>query len=249
MATVRAIITDALTDIGAIGAGDPLESDDAQVALRYFQRQIDAWAAQQLTLSTQSRLAITWPSSTTSQTIGASGADITSARPMFINALNYVVSGSSPAVEVVIAPQDRDSFAANTIKALTSQYPLAYFYQTAIDSELGTITLWPVPNQQLTLYLYAPQAVTVPVDLDTVLLGPAGYQDAFVCDLATRLLNPFGVKDQAIVQLVMQRAGEAMSVMKRPNNQPSVLGVDAAIVPATGGAYNILSDSYSGYGR
>jgi hypothetical protein len=168
---------------------------------------------------------------------------------MFINQLNYVVPGSSPAVEVPIAPMDRDSFAVNTIKTLTSQYPLAFFYQTSVDSLLGTITLWPVPNQQLTLYLYAPQAVTAPVAITDVLLGPAGYQEAFLYDLGRRLLTPFAVANPVIVSRVLAMADEAMSTMQRPNNQPSLLGVDAALVPATGGAYNILTDTNSGYTR
>lgn len=248
MATVQQIITDALTEIGVIAANESPTASDTQLCLRYFQRQIDSWAADQLTLSRQSRTSISWPSSTSSQTIGSALADITAQRPMWINTLNYVVPNTSPAVEVPIGPMDRDSYAAESIKALTSQYPLAYFYQTEIDSLLGTITLWPVPDQSLTLYLYAPVAVTVPVTIADILLGPAGYQDAFVYQLALRLLSPFGRSPEA-VPMLPGMAAEAFAKMKRPNNQPGLLGVDAALVPATGGAYNVLSDQYSGYGK
>ena len=246
MATVQAIITDALLEIGVIAANESPDAATTQTALRYFQRQIDSWAADQLTLSVQSRLSISWPGSTSSRTIGPAGADITAQRPMWIEQLNYVVPGSSPAVEVSIGPMDRDSYAQQSIKALTSQYPLAFFYQTAIDTVLGSITLWPVPNQSLTLYLYAPQAVTVPVTISDVLLGPAGYQEAFLYQLAIRLLSPFG-KNPQDVPMLPGMAAEAYARMKRPNNDPSLLGVDAALVPSTGGAYNILTDVGTAY--
>ncbi len=249
MATVRAIITDALSDIGATAQNETPDAATAQRCLRAFQNQIDSWAAEELTLSIQSRTAITWPASTTSQTIGPSGGNITAQRPVWINQINYVVPGSSPAVEVVLAPMDIDSYAAQSIKALTSALPLSYFYQTSIDTILGTLILWPVPNQELTLYLYAPQAVTVPVTLDDVLLGPPGYQEAFLYNLEERLLHPFSVANPAIVSRVLQLSASAMDRMKRPNTVPSLMGVDAALVPSSGGAYNVLTDTQSGFSR
>lgn len=247
MATVRSILTDALVEIGVIAANETPDAATIQLALLRFQNQLDGWAADQLTLSIQSRTAITWPSSTASQTIGLAGANITAQRPVWINQLNYVVPGSSPAVEVVIAAMDQDSYAAQSIKALSSALPLAFFYQTAIDTLLGTITLWPVPNQQLTLYLYAPQAVGVPTGLDDILLGPPGYQDAFMYQLAKRLCGrTFGVE---LTQELMLKAQNAYDLMKRPNTSPGLLGVDAALVPASGGAYNILTDANTGFSR
>lgn len=240
MATVRAICTDALTEIGVIAANETPDAPTIQLALLRFQNQIDAWAAERLTLSVQSRTAITWPASTSTQTIGPTGGDITAQRPVWINQINYVVPGTSPAVEVVIAPMDQDSYSANSIKALPSAYPLAYFYQTSIDTVLGTIFLWPQPNQQLTLYLYAPQAVDVPATIDDILLGPPGYQEAFMYQLAMRLCRPFGVPLTGDLQML---ATEAYKRMKRPNIEPGLLGVDAALQPASGGAYNVLTDT------
>ena len=245
MATVQQIITGSLKEIGAIAANESPDAATTQLCLYYFQLEIDSWAADQLTLSRQGRLPITWPTSTASRTIGATGANITAQRPMWISTLNYVVPGSSPEVEVPIGPMDKDSYANESIKTLSSQYPLAYFYQTAIDSLLGTITLWPIPSQQLTLYLYAPQAVDTPVAITDVLLGPAGYQSAFHYRLARRLCgNTFGI---ALTPELNTKADEAFSLMKRPNNQPGLLGVDAALVPSTGGAYNILTDVGTAY--
>lgn len=243
--TVRDIVIDALSEIGAYSPGESLSAADAAIGLRRFQSQLDSWAAERLTLSRQSRLAVTWPTSTSTQTIGPSGGDITAARPVWINELTYVVAGSSPAVEVPLGPMDQDSYANQSIKGLTSAYPLNYFYQTQPTSVLGELFLWPQPSQQLTLYLYAPVAIDVPITLEDTLYGPPGYQDAFMYQLALRLCTPFGAE---VPPLLPKLAQEAWARMQRPNVDPGLVGVDTALVPTAGG-FNVLTGTFSSSGR
>lgn len=242
MAVVSDLITTALQEIGVFSQGETPDASVFDTALVYLENMIDAWGAEELTLSTQSRLAITWPSSTSTRTIGPSMADITAARPVWINQINYVIPGSSPAVEVPLGAMDRDSYAVNSIKGLQSSLPLDFFYQTSLTDTSGTIFLWPQPSQALTLYLYAPQAVGVPTALGDTLIGPPGYQEAFVYQLAMRLCNPFG---RTMPPSLPALAEQAMARMQRPNNMPGLLGIDQALVPSSGGAYNILTDGFS----
>lgn len=241
MATVGAIINLAFQEIGVYQQGETPNAADTAVALLYVENMIDAWAADRLTLSTQSRQVITWPTTTSTQTIGP-GANISAQRPVWINQINYVIPGTSPAVEVVMGAMDEDSYAAQSIKSLTSSLPTEYFYQTEIAQTYGTLFLWPQPSQSLTLYLYAPQAVGVPTATSDTLIGPPGYQEAFVYQLAIRLCNPFTKK---MPDALPSLAGEAFARMKRPNNAPGLLGVDLALVPSAGGGYNVLSDRWS----
>ncbi len=243
MPTVRSILTDALTEVGVIGQGETPDAATAQTALRYFQRQIDAWQADRLTLSVQAQTPVTWPSSTSTRTVGP-GGQINIQRPVWINQINYVVPGSSPAVETIMGPMDADSYAGLSIKGLQSGLPTLYFYQTSMDTLLGTLFIWAQPTQSLTLNLYIPQAVGVPTTLDDILLGPPGYQEAFVYQLALRLCNPFAVTP--VPPLLPGLAQNAFLVMKRPNNVPGLLGVDQALVPSLGGGYNILNDTTVG---
>src|SRR5678815_5248871 len=143
------ICTDALREIGVLGEDEAMSANQGAFALLRFQNQIDAWAADRLTLSRQSRTSITWPSSTSSQTIGPSGADITSARPVWINQITYVIPATSPEVEVQMGPMDQESYALQSIKSLSSSLPQQFFYQTDIADILGSIFLWPQPDQQL----------------------------------------------------------------------------------------------------
>lgn len=241
MATVRAICTDALMEIGVLAEGEVMTANQGAFSLYRFQNQLDAWAADRLSLSVQSRTSITWPSSTSTQTIGPTG-NIVVQRPVWINNMTYVIPASSPAVEVVMAPMDPDSYALQSIKGLQSGFPTQYFYQTNLDSTLGTLFIWPQPTQQITLYLYAPQAVTIPVTLDDDVLGPPGYQEAFMYQLARRLARPFG---RPWTQDLEADARAAYARMKRQNTDPSLLGVDAALSIGNGSGYNVLTDNTS----
>ncbi len=237
---VRDIVTDALIEIGAAGPGESIEASWAQIALQRFQNQIDAWAADRLTLSLQLRTVFTLTSGTSTVTLGPSGADVTMGRPVWINTLNYIIPGSSPAIEVLMAPMDDDSYAGQTIKGLPSALPTQYFYQTNIDDALGSLFIWPQVTQNVQIVIYSPQAVAVPASLDTVVEGPPGYREAFMYELALRLCTPFG---RQVPPLLPQLAQQAMATMKRPNVDLGLLGVDAALRPAGGNTYNILSDN------
>jgi hypothetical protein len=46
--------------------------------------------------------------------------------------------------------------------------------------------------------------------------------------------------------MVRENSKESFARIKRPNTQPGLMGVDAALMPMSGGAYNIYSDSNTG---
>ena len=244
MPTARAIVTDALTEIGAYATGETVSAGDAALALGRLQHLLDAWAADELTLAVLAKIPYTLPSGAATATIGPTGADITAPRPVWVEGVNYVDPGSTPEVEVALAPQDRDSFMLNSIKGLSSSLPQQYFYQTSLTTALGTFTFWPVVDQDVDLYIYAPQASAQPTDLNTVLIGPPGYQEALLYQLALRLCQPFG---RPIPPGLPDMAAGSFARMKRPNTQPGLLGVDAALVPTPGGAYNVISDTSTGW--
>jgi hypothetical protein len=237
--TVRSIITDALQEIGVLAAEETLTAAQGQIGLRRVQQMIDAWAADQLTLSRQLRTVFNWPSNVSAVQVG-SGQTVDMVRPVWVSEITYVNPGTTPGVEVPLGLMDEDAYASISIKGLQSGLPMQAFYQTNLADANGTLTIWPVPTQGLTMVLYTPQAVGVPATLDSVLLGPEGYQSAFLYQLALRLCMPFGV---AVPDLLPRMAATAFDAMKRPNVEPGVMGIDAALVPGLGGGYNILTDS------
>ncbi len=240
MATVRAIVTDALIEIGVLEPGDALSADQGAFGLLRFQQQLDSWAADRLTLARQLRTTFTLSSGTSSVTIGQDTADVTMDRPLALNTVNYVNPGSSPTDEVPIAPMDQDTYAALSIKGLSSSLPTQYFYQQNVADANGTIFFWPQVDQDVTIVLYTPQGIAIPVSLNTDVTGPYGYAEAFMYQLALRLCRPFGVP---VPGDLVELSARATKTMNRPNVQPGLLSVDPALTSwSNAGAYNVLSD-------
>lgn len=245
MPTVRAICTDALTEIGVLADGEGMSPSQGARCLLRCQHMIDAWQAQRLALAIQLRTTFTLTSGSSSVTLGPSGADVTMARPVWIDSAAYVVPSSSPAVESPIAViRDPLAYAQISIKSLSSALPTDCFYQTSLDTALGTLTFWPVVSQNVTIAIYTPQGIGVPATLDSVLTGPPGYQEAFLYQLAVRLLTPFGVPASSVPLLVGENgfAETAWRTIARVNLKPGTLTLDPALVPYPTAAYNVLTD-------
>lgn len=246
MPTFRSIATDAYNEIGVLGEDEDMDGPKGAFALTRGQHMIDAWAADRLLLSVQTRTTFTLTSGTSSVTLGPSGGTVTMPRPVYINAVTYVIPGTSPAVESEpLGLMNRDQYINLSIKGLSSSLPMQAFYQTSLDTVLGTLFLWPTVNQDVTMVLYTPTAMGVPTTLDSILTGPPGWQDAFMYALALRLCTPFGVNVSEQCPLLPKMATDAMAVIKRVNVMPGLLGVDRALVPWSGSGYNVLTDSSS----
>lgn len=239
MAIVRDIIRDALTEIGALGIDEPMSAPAAQLGLLRLQNQLDAWAADRLTIFNFTRVLFTLTSGTSTITIGPTGDVVTvGPRPNSISGINYVIPGTSPAVETPMGPMDDDSYMNNTIKGLSSSLPTQWWYNEDVPD--GGLIFWPVVTQNVQLAIYYPATVGIPADLDTVLIGPQGYQESFLYQLALRLCTPYS---RPVPALLPQMAAEAYARIKRGNTQPGLLGTDQALHPTYGGAYNILNDT------
>lgn len=239
MATARAIIQDALTEIGAYAAGETMSSADASLGLLRLTNQIDSWKADRLTLAVQTRVTYTIPAGINTVTIGPTGTIVTQ-RPVWISGINYINPGTNPEVETMLGPMDDDSYRVLTIKQQTSTLPQQFYYNP--NDTNGTLFFWPTVTQNVGIALYLPQGVTDPTTLDSILIGPPGYQEAFMYQLALRLMQPFARKATDCPNLSIM-AANAFEAMKKPNVQPGLLGIDAALVPAFGAGYNVLSDT------
>jgi len=240
VSTAREIIIDALTEIGAIAQGETPDDGVMQLGLGRLQKLIDAWGAEFGTIAVQDRNTFVLTSGTSEFTIGPTG-DLVTARPVWIQAVNYVVPGGTSTVEVPMGPMDKDQYAALSIKNLSSGLPQLYYYNATNTN--GTMDIWPVVSQNVTLVLYLPRAVDQPVTAGSTVIGPPGYAEAFLYQLAVRLCNPMG---RQLTQELRDLSRAAFLRMQRPNADPGILGVDAALTPSSGSAFNILTGNYTG---
>ncbi len=241
--TAQNIIDQALYECGVVGYnGSVLETPDATVratGLLRLQGMIDSWGADILTIYTTARTLYTLTSGTSTVTIGSAGT-IAVARPVFWIGVNYVIPGSSPAVETPMGQMDDVSYMNLAIKGLPSSLPTQWYYNSTFP--LGTLFFWPTVTQNVQLALYYDVAVAKPAALADTVEGPPGYFEAFLYGLALRLCNTFA---RPIPPGLMKLATDAFAIMRRPNVDPGLLGVDAALVPSSGGGYNVYSDQQS----
>ena len=241
-ANALAIITDAMVEIGAYAPGETIAPAHEQLGLLRFQNQLDAWQADQLALNLQDREVFLLTAGTSSFTIGPTG-NLVTARPVFIEGMNYINPGSSPANEVPMAPMDADQYMALQIKGLQSGLPQMFYYKATMPN--GTMVIWPVVSQNVSLVLYLPRGIDVPASLTTVVSGPQGYAEAFMYQLALRLCGPMS---KPVPDYLQGEAAAAYARMRRPNEVPPIMGVDQALVPSfsDSGSFNILTGTNSG---
>jgi hypothetical protein len=240
MATVLSILSDALYEIGAYAVGGTISAAHQALGLLRFQHQLEAWQADDLTLFLEERDVFPLPAGSNTFTMGPTGNLITT-RPVYIGSMNYIVPGTVPPVEVPMGPMDRQAYEALAIKTLSSSLPQLYFYSQSVPN--GTVFVWPTVNQIVQLAIYSPRGVDVPATLTTNVTGPQGYAEAFLYQLALRLCGPMA---RPIPEALPQMAEAAFARMVRPNVQPTQLGVDAALVPSFGGAFNVLTGTTGG---
>lgn len=243
MATAREFCSLALQEIGVLAAGETADAANMAFAFTRFQQQLNSWQADGNALAVQNRLTYTLPSGENTATIGPVGGDITAQRPVFVRGVNYLIPGSTPPVETPMGPMDDDQYMALSIKTLESQLPTLYFYQSSVDSVLGTFFFWPTVTQNVEIAIYVAVGVGEPATLTSTVQGPPGYAEAFLYDLAYRLCTPFG---RPVPPLLPQMRSEAIGRMKRQNVQPGLMGVDQALIGGYAGGYNVLSDTTTG---
>jgi hypothetical protein len=237
MATVLSLAEDAYREIGAIGLQDTIGADLGALALVRFQHQLESWQAESLTLFNFTRVSYTLPSGTSSRTIGPTGDIVTAQNPVIMNGINYVVPGTNPGVETPMGRMMADQYQELSIKQLPNSLPTLWFFNPGATN--GTLTFWPVVTQNVDLALYIYFGVGSPVTLSDTVIGPPGYEEAFMYQLAIRLCQPLLRIPPA---LTVKMAAESLARIKRPNINPPLLGVDQALVPAFGAGYNVLSD-------
>jgi hypothetical protein len=244
MPTVRQHVTSALIEIGVLAPGESLSAALGAVGLERFQNQLDSWQADRLSLAVQQRATFPLVSGTSTVTIGTGGSvtttPTTTTAPMWLDTVAYIIPDSDPEIEVPIGVMDRDTYARLTIKSLSSALPLQCFYQRSNTTALGSLFIWPQVDQNVTMVIYSPQGVGVPATLDSIVIGPPGYAEAFLYELAMRLCRPTGT---AVPEGLPDQAAAARRIMQRPNVIPAVLGVDPATTLTTGSGYNVLSDT------
>lgn len=158
--------------------------------------------------------------------------------PRIENAGNLTGAGlllnvSSPPVEIPRAIYTEQMYQAVRIKDLTNALFTGVFYNDT--SPLGTLSLWPVPDNAInSLVLYHMQSLGPFATISTSFDLPDGYDEPVIYNLAKRLAAPHGRTLPAEATAI---ARDSLAIVKRAN-MPMVDMANPFAV-SRGAGYNI----------
>ena len=201
---------------------------------------MDQWAAERLQIYVVTRTTWTISANDGQYTVGT-GANVSVARPVFIDHVNFIDTTPTPDQEYQLQPLTEDAWSKIAQKALTSTFPTYWYYSPTFPT--GTLELWPVPTSStLQGVLYAPQATAQFAALSTEISLPPGYSRMIVKNLAVELASSYG---RAVTPELMQQAMDTKAVVKRANYRLSDLSIEAAAL-IQGNRYRYYYDINTG---
>ena len=232
--TAQAMIRRAFSILGDIADNEDLTSAQASKGLNALNAMLDSYSVMKGMIYEIAQTAHTWPASTTSRTIGASG-DLDTRRPDRIEDGTYFLDANNIAYPVNVV-RNREVYDTIYDKTVTSSDPEILFYDPAYP--LGTLYVYPVPTVALTLYLNQWNPIQVFETLAEVVALPPGYQRMIEFNLAVELEAETGLPCPDGARRI---AMSSMKVIKRQNNTPLFAMTDAYYALAGQGKSDIVA--------
>lgn len=184
MTTPRDLIKGSLSLIGAIGAGENIDGEEAGDLFARLNRMISGWSTQGALIFADTQISKVLTANVGSYTIGTGGA-INTPRPISIKTAFYRSGDVDTPIEVV------DEYKYNLVSTKASQGgPDWLYYKT--DHPLGTIKLWPVPPAAYTLFMDVEAPLIAFTNLAQIISLPEGYEEAIEYNYAKRISGIYG---------------------------------------------------------
>lgn len=242
MTTANQIITRSMQALGILGRTEVPSAGEANDALVAFNAMLDSWSnGEDLMSYVVLERSATLSVGSASYTIGSGGV-INSTRPNDISQA-YVrdTGGNNFLMEIVT--RDKWNQIGNRSSSITSQIPDTLFYDPQFP--LGVINIFPTPLLAYTLFFDSTQDLVDFASLSSTLSMPAGYERAYVLNLALELESagfPCMLDEKSYMRLV-NNASDAKANVKRTNTKEVVADFDDALVSSASPTFNIFRGS------
>ena len=232
MATARDLIKRSLRLIHVLETGASPTTAEADDSLTALNDMLDEWNTDRAYVLSTDESSLTWPASTESRTIGATG-DFVQARPVEIANSTFYTDANGNDYNLRML-RTRSGYTSIVDKDTTSELPEFFYYEPSYPN--GTMYLWPSPTTAFTLKLHTWTQLTAFASLDaTVSLAP-GYKNLLVYGLCEYLAPEFGV---AVPQEVLKITRAVKQRVKRKNLPTPVSQIEPAAFEV-GRAFNIF---------
>lgn len=229
--TAADIITRAYRILGDLAPGETMTAAQGDTGLEALNALLDSFSTERLMIYQIRQESLTWPADTASRTIGPSG-DLATHRPDRIEQGTHVQDSNG--VDYPVKVVNRETYDAVWDKAVKSSYPEMLFYDKSVSE--GTIHLYPVPDQSLTLKLNSWQPLTVFDTLTEALVLPPGYRRMLCYNLAVELEAETGLP---VPPSAVAIARSSRSAVKRNNHAPLYSSTETVHVTSGRSRFNI----------
>ncbi len=234
--TARAadIIQSAAYEIGAFSPGEAVLAAEALWALEVLQRIIDQWNARRAMIFAVGFTLYNLTANKGPHTIGPTGdfntGPAANYRPVRIGSCSFVLNpGTTNPVDLPVQMRDKDWWAANPLKSLTSSIITDCYYEPA--SPNGNLNFFPICNTNGVVRLEQWSSLAQALTLQTALGLVQGYWEALVTTLALALCPSFEKQPSPVLAA---RQATAMKAIFE-NNDPAPRIDTASGMPGTAG--------------
>lgn len=213
------IIQSAAYEIGAFAPGESVPAAEALWALEMLQRILDQWNAKRALIFDVSFTLYNLIANLGPHTIGPTGnfntGPAANYRPVKVQSASFVLNpGATEPVDLPIMMRDKDWWAANPLKSMTSSIVTDLYYDPAEPN--GNLNFWPICNTagqvRLEIWNSLPQALTLLTPLGLA----QGYWDALVTSLALALCPGFQTQPSPVL---VARQAAAMRILFYNNDR------------------------------
>ncbi len=231
MTTANSMIERAMRLSGNLGTGEAMEAAEARDGLEALNTMLDSWSTESMFVYVLSEDLFPVVGNTASYTIGPSGSFV-GTRPVEVDAASYLDVGG---ISYPLTPLTTAEYNNVTLKTLNSAIPQGIWYNPSYPN--GTITLYPVPNQSMTLHLWSMKVLQSFPSLTTDIALPPGYKRAIELSLAEEFAPEFLTEAN---RTLVKKAAAARRNIKRINFRPQFLQMPASVLSA-GPRFNIYT--------
>lgn len=196
---------------GALGQGDTLADDDAELVRRRLIRMVDRWANDGLMVYTTG----TGSFAMVAGTAGYATTGLSLGRPVTVQ--NVYVRWSN--IDYPVEPIGEEDYNAIAYKLGTGT-PAVYLNDTAYPT--ATFTFYPVPDKAYTCYVNGRYPLATALAFSDTVSLPPGYEAAIVDNLAVDICPSFGVQP---TQQLLTSARASKDVLKVVNFVPQVMDI------------------------